>query len=182
MMRRRPAWKKVDKERLALDVVALKDTASEELWGSVKNIVERLPRARRLMGRCKYWNDDLEWIRLDTMRMRRGIVYGTVSKEDYDLVRRVYRNTLTARRCEWIREAIEKADNASLFRQGWKLEARRVLPSMIDGNSATVTMDEGISDLIAEQLSPGVKQEGTFPVVDVEGATELDIAIRQLPV
>jgi len=86
----------VDKDRLALDVAALKDTASEELWEGAKTIVERLPRARRWMGRCKYWNEDLEGIRLDTMRMRRGIVDGMVSKEDYDLLRRVYRNTLTA--------------------------------------------------------------------------------------
>jgi len=52
---------------------------------------------------------------------------------------------------------------------------------MIDGDGATVTTHEDISDLIAEQLSPGVKQEGAFPVVIVEGATELNIAIRQSP-
>jgi len=96
MVRQRPVWKKVDKERLALDVAALKDIASEELWEGAKTIVERLPWACRWMGRCKYWNEDLERMRLDTMWMKRGIVDRTVSKEDYDLVRHVYRNTLTA--------------------------------------------------------------------------------------
>jgi len=52
---------------------------------------------------------------------------------------------------------------------------------MIDRDGATVTTHEGISDLIAEQLSPGVKQEGAFPVVEVEGVTELNVAIRQSP-
>ena len=69
LVRKRPAWKRIDGEKLDISLRDLSNSHDEDIWSGVRDIVDGLPRARVGRVECRYWSVELE-------RMRRDI--GTV--------------------------------------------------------------------------------------------------------
>ena len=68
-----------------------------------------------------------------------------------------------------------------MFRLVRQLETRRTLPSMVDG-ARVISSHEEISDMIAEQLSPGPAIPWIVNAIEVDSAVELENAIKRSPV
>jgi len=155
MVRRRPAWRNIPASDCD-DILEHVDSGSDEgMWSRLRSGVDALPRSGRNVGRCPFWNPDLQHIRSDLNRMRRVKRRLPVASDDYNIVRRVYRAMLLKSWRDFIRETIEKAGDPTIFRLARQLESRRTLPSMRDSEGRHVCRHSDISDLIAAQLHPG---------------------------
>jgi len=66
----------------------------------LRNGVDALPRSGRNVGRCPFWNPDLQRIRSDLNRMRRIKRRLPVTSDNYNVIRRVYRAMLLRSRQE----------------------------------------------------------------------------------
>jgi len=120
--------------------------------------VDALPRSRRSVGRCLFWNPDLQRIRSDLNHMRRIRRRLPAVSDDYNVIRQVYRAMLLKPRQEFFKEMIEKVGDPAIFSLARPLESRRTLPSMRDSDGHLVCRHADISDLIATQLRPGDEQ------------------------
>jgi len=143
--------------------------------------VDALPRSRRSVGRCLFWNPDLQRIRSHLNHMRRIIRWLPAVSNDYNLIRRVYRAMLLKSGQEFIKDTIEKAGDPAIFRLARQLESRRTLPSMRDSDGRLVCRHADISDLIATQLRPHDEQPWHPSTVEMDPACELDSAIKRSP-
>ena len=68
-----------------------------------------------------------------------------------------------------------------IFRLVEKLGSKRTLPSMVGTDGTLATSHADISDLIAQQLSPGEPTTWIATEVDMEPAQEMDLAITRSP-
>jgi len=143
--------------------------------------VDALPRSGRSVGRCPFWNPDLQRLRSDLNRMRRIRRRLPVASDEYNIVRRVYRAMLLRSLQEFIQSTIEKAGDPSIFRLARQLESRRKLPSMRDSDGRIVCRHANVSDLIAAQLQPGDEQLWHSSTVEMDPACELESAIKRSP-
>ena len=120
--------------------------------------MDALPRSGRNVGRCPFWNPDLQRIRSALNRMRRIRRRLPIASDDYNVVPRVYRAMVLRSRQELIRDTIEKAGDRTIFRLARQLDRRRTLPSMRNSDGNLVCRYADISDVITAQLHPGVEQ------------------------
>jgi len=181
MVRRRPAWSKIPASDCD-DILEHVDSGGDEEMSSwLRTGVDALPRSGWNVGRCLFWNPDLQRIRFDLNRMRRIQRRLPVTSDDYNLVRRVYRAMLLRSRQEFIRMTIEKAGDPAISRLARQLESRRTLPSMRDDENRLICRHPDISDLIAAQLRPGDGQVWHPSVVEMDPACELDSPLKRSP-
>src|SRR5437588_344292 len=183
LIQRRPAWKKVDWEEVGEQLDTLGTMKDGQLWGELRKVVDALPRASVGRGRCEWWTPELERMRKDVNRLRpsrwkKGQVGST---EDYRLARCVYRASLVRARFEHIRNLLTERRDPDIFRLVEKLESKRTLPSMVGTDGTLATSHADISDLIAQQLSPGEPTTWSTTEVDMEPALEMDTAITRSP-
>jgi len=143
--------------------------------------VDALPRSGRKVGRCPFWNSDLQRIRSDLNRMRRIKRGLPVVSDNYNVVRRVYRAMLLRSRQEFIRDTIEKAVDPAIFRLARQLESSRTLPSMVDSDGRIVSRHADIRDLVAAQLHTGVELPWQPSTIEMDPACELESAIKRSP-
>ena len=68
----------------------------------------------------------------------------------------IYQVLLVISRRDYIVNIIERACNPGVFRFYSQLETKGSLPAMIDENDNKYSNHEGIGDLIAAQMEPGV--------------------------
>jgi len=181
LVRRRPAWRKIDASSCddILDHVAA--GSDDGMWTRLRSSVDPLLRSGRNIGRCPFWNPDLQRIRADLNRMRRVKRKYPVVSDDYNVIHRVYRAMLLRSRVEFIRKTIEEAGHPAIFKMARQLESRRTLPSMINSAGDLVTHHANISDLIAPQLGPGDEQQWLPSTVKMDSAWELNSAIKRSP-
>jgi len=181
MMRRRPSWRNIPASSCD-DILEHVDSGCDgEMWTRLRSGVNALPRSGKGVGRCPFWNPDLQRIRSDLNRMRRIKRRLPVVSDDYNVVRRVYRAMLLRSRQEFIRDTIEKAGDPEIFRLARQLESRWTLPSMRDSDGLLVCRHADISDLIAAQLRPGDEQSWHPSTVVMDSACELESAIKRSP-
>ena len=181
MVRRWPAWRNIPASDCD-DILEHVDSESdEEMWTRLRSGVDALPRSGRNVGRCPFWNPDLQRIRSDLNHLRRVRRRLPTVSDDYNVVRRVYRAMLLKSRQEFIRSTIEKARDPDIFRLARQLESRRTLPFMRDTCDRLVCRHSDISDLIAAQLRPGDEQLWHPSTVEMDPACELESAIRRSP-
>ena len=174
MVRRRPAWRNVPASDCD-DILEHVDSGrDEEMCLRLRSGVDALPRSGRTVGRCPFWNPDLQHICSDLNRMRQIKRRLPVVSDDYHLVRPVYRAVLLRSGQEFIRKTIEDAGDPVIFRLGRQLESWRTLPSMRDDGNRLICRYADISALIAAQLRPGDKQVWHPSVVEMDTACELD--------
>jgi len=182
LARRRPASRRIPASDCD-DILEHVDSGEDEgMWERLREGVDALPRAGMRVGRCHFWNPDLQRIRsdLNCMRRVRRRRLPAVSDE-YNVVRRVYRAMLLRSRQEFIRDTIEKAGDPVIFKLARQLESRRTLPSMRDPGGQLVCRHADISDLIAAQLRPGDQQPWQPSAVEMDPACELGSAVRRSP-
>jgi len=181
MVRRRPAWKRVSASDCDDILTHVDSGRDEEMWAWLRSGVDALPRSGKSVGRCPFWNPDLQRIRSDLNRMRRIKRRLPVTSDDYNVVRRVYRAMLLRSRQEFVRDTIEKAGDPAIFRLARQLESRRTLPSMMDSDGRIVSRHADISDLVAAQLRPGEELPWQPSTVEMDHACELETAIKRSP-
>jgi len=181
MVRRRPAWKNIPASDCD-DILEHVDSGSDEgMWSRLRSGVDALPRCGRKVGRCPFWNPDLQWIRSDLNHLRRVRRRLPTVSDDYNVVRRVYRAMLLKSRQEFIKDTIGKAGDPEIFRLARQLESRRTLPSMRNPDGGLVCCHSDISDLVAAQLRPGDEQPWHPSTVEMDPACKLESAIRRSP-
>ena len=181
LVRRRPAWQKIsasDCDRILDHVAAGGD---EEMWTRLRGGVDALPRSGKDIGRCPFWNTDLQRIRADLNRLRRIMRKFPVVSNDYNVIRRVYRAMLLRSRQEFIQKTIEETGDPAIFRMVRQLESRRTLPSMRNSDDDLVCRHADMSDLIAAQLGPGDEQQWQPSVIEMDDACELESGIKRSP-
>ena len=181
VVRRRPAWRSIPASDCDKILGHVDSGGDEEMWTRLRNGVDELPRSGRGVGRCPFWNPDLQRIRSDFNRMRRIRRRLPTASDEYNVVRRVYRAMLLRSRQEFIRDTIEKAGDPAIFKLARQLESRRTLPSMHDSDGRLVCRHSDISDLIAAQLRPGDEQPWHQSAIEMDPACELESAIRRSP-
>ena len=108
--------------------------------------------------------------RLRPSRWKKGQVGST---EDYRLARCVYRASLVRARFEHIRNLLTERRDPDIFRLVEKLESKQTLPSMVGTDGTLATSHADISDLIAQQLSPGEPTAWSTTEVDMEPAQDV---------
>ena len=181
LVRRWPDWRNIPASNCD-DILEHVDSGGDEaMWSRLRSGVDALPRSGRSVGRCPFWNPDLQRIWSDLNRMRRIKRRLPTVSDDYNVVRRVYRAMLLRSRHDFIRDTIEKAEDPSIFKLARQLESRRTLPSMRDSEGRLVCRHADISDLIAAQLRPGNDQPWHPSTVEMDSACELESAIKRSP-
>src|SRR5437868_3451419 len=183
VVRKRPAWKKVDWEGVGKQLDTLQAMKDGQLWEELRKVVDTLPQASVGRGQCEWWTPELERMRKDVNRLRpsrwkKGQVGST---EDYRLARCVYRASLVRARFEHIRNLLTERRDLDIFRLVEKLESKRTLPSMVGTEGTLATSHADISDLIAKQLLPGEPTAWKAMRVEMEPALEMDTAITRSP-
>ena len=181
MVRRRPAWRNIPASDCDDILEHVDSRGDEEMWPRLRSGVDALPRSGGGVGRCPFWNPDLQRVRSDLNHLRRVRRQLPVVSDDYNVVRRVFRAMLLRSRREFIRNTIEKAGDPAIFRLARQLESRRTLPSMRDSGGQLVCHHADISDLIAAQLRPGDEQPWHPSAIVMDPACELESAIKQSP-
>ena len=71
MVRRRPAWRRIPTSDCDDILVHVHSGRDEEMWTRLRSGVDALPRSGWNVGRCPFWNPDLQRIYSDLNRMRR---------------------------------------------------------------------------------------------------------------
>jgi len=178
--RRRPAWKKVDQPKLWEDIRGLSDLQDNELWPGIRKIVDGLPRSRHAHRSCSFWNDEMERLRRDVRRARKGC-QDSDGRERYNLVRRVYRAMLIRRRAEHIGDMLARAREPEVFRLMNRLEPNRTIPDMVDRHGNMVRDHSGIADLVAEQLHPEPSGSWSTQPIDLEPVRDLGRILDEGP-
>jgi len=181
MVRRRPAWRNIPVSDCDDILEHVDSGGDEEMWSRLRSGVNALPRSGKGVGRCPFWNTDLQRIRSDLNRMRRIRRWLPMASDDYNVIRLVYRAMLLRSRQEFIRDTIEKAGDPAIFRLARQLESRRTLPSMRDADDRLVCPQSDISDLIAAQLRRGDEQPWRPSTIEMDPACELESAIKGSP-
>jgi len=70
MIRRRPSWRNIPASSCD-DILEHVDSGSdEEIWTRLRSGVDALPRSGSNVGRCPFWNPDLQRIRSDLNHLR----------------------------------------------------------------------------------------------------------------
>lgn len=174
----KPDWRKVDKEELGENLSKLTYVDDKNLWTSVRDLVDNLPRAKARNGGCRWWNPDLERMRKDVARLRRRTKKQPRVSEDYCLVRKGYRAMLVRSRYDFIEKTLRTAGDPEIFRLARNIESRRVLLCMIGRNGESVSRHKDVSALIAEQLDPGEEVGWVDSVINMSPVSELGIPMR----
>jgi len=181
MVRRRPSWRNIPASVCDNILEHVDSGCDEEMWARLRSGVDALLRSGRNVGRCPFWNPDLQRLRSDLNRMRWIRRRLPVASDEYNIVRRVYRAMLLKSRQEFIRDTIAKAGDPAIFRLASQLESRRTLPSMHDSEGQLVCRHTDISDLVATQLRPCDEQPWHPSAVEMDPACELESAIKRSP-
>ena len=130
------------------------DPGCDDIWMKARAVVDGIPRKWVGRDHCMWWNDDLERMRDDLRSLRRDSVRSPGRRQDYLLVRKVYRAALAQARYDHMRHVLSTAKDPDIFRYVHAFETSRTLPAM-HGDDGTVCTSHGdISELIAEQLNP----------------------------
>jgi len=116
MMRKRPDWNKCNENELAVGLCELSEYAPNERWGKLRLLVDELPRRRAGLGQCKFWNNELEKMRLDVRRACRSTMDHPENRSDYNLVSCVYRVSLLQHQYDHIRTVLARAKDPAVFR------------------------------------------------------------------
>jgi len=178
--RRKPAWKRVDQSKLWKDIRDLEGLPDSELWPGIKDIVGQLPRSRHASRNCAFWNEEMERLRRDVRRARKGCG-DPAGREGYNLVRSVYRAMLIRRRSEHIGDMLAHAKEPEVFGLMKKLEPNRTIPDMVDRDGNTIRDHAGIADLVAEQLYPEPSGDWHDRPIDLEPVRDLDQILQRGP-
>ena len=125
MVRRRLAWRNIPASDCDKILEHVDSGGDDEMWTRLRSGVDALPRSGKSVGRCPFWNPDLQRIRSDLNRMRRIRRRLPTASDEYNVVRRVYRAMLLRSRNEFIKYTIEKARDPAIFRLARQLESRR---------------------------------------------------------
>jgi len=181
MVSRRPAWRNIPACDCDDILEHVDSRHNEEMWLRLRSAVDSLLRSGRSVGRCPFWNPDLQRIRSDLNRLRRIKQRLPTVSDNYNVLRRVYRAMLLRSRQEFIQDTIEKAGDPAIFRLARQLESRRTLPSMRDSEGRLVCCHSDISDLVAAQLRPGDELPWHPSTVEMDPACELQSAIKRNP-
>jgi len=94
MVRWRPAWRNIPASDCDKILEHVDSGGDGEMWMRLRSGVDALPRSGRNVGRCPFWNPNLQRIGSDLNRMRRIRRRLPVASDDYNVVRRVYRAML----------------------------------------------------------------------------------------
>jgi len=180
MMRKQPDWNRCEDNEFAVELCGLSRHALHKRWGELRSLVDGLPRRRTGPGRCKFWNNELEKMRLDVRRAHRSIDRHPENRTAYNLVRCIYRTSLLQYQYDHIRTVLTKARDPAVFRLVQQLKTRTTLPSMVD-DRRVISSHDGISDLMAGQLSPGPAIPWVTNTIHIEPADELESPIRRSP-
>ena len=143
--------------------------------------MDALPRSGRSVGRCPFWNHDLQCIRFDLNRMRWMRRRHLVVSDEYNVIHRVYHAMLLRSQQEFIQKTIEKAGDPAIFRMARQLESRRTLSSMRNSDGDLVNSHADISDLITAQFGPGDEQLQLPSMIEMGPAHELETPVRRSP-
>jgi len=181
MIRRRPSWRHIPASDCDKILEPLDSGCEEVMWSRLRSGVDALLRSGKNVGRCPFWNPNLQHIRYDLNRMRRVRRWLPMVSDEDNIIRRVYRAMQLRSRQEFIRCTIQKAGDPAIFRLARQLESRRTLPSMRDSDGQLVCRHPDISDLIEAQLRPGNELRWHPSAIDMDPACELESAIRRSP-
>jgi len=181
MIRRRPSWRNIPASDCDKILEHVDSGGDEGMWTRLRSGMDALLRSGKNVGRCPFWNPDLQRIQSDLNRIRRIRRPLPMASDDYNVVRRVYRVMLLRSRQVFIQDTIEKAGDPAIFRLARQLESRRTLPSMRNSDGQLVGRHAAISDLIAAQLRPGDERPWHPSTVEMDPACELESAIKRSP-
>ena len=87
MIRRRPSWWNIPASSCDDILEHVDSGGDEEMWLRLRGGVDALPRSGRNVGRCPFWNPDLQRIRSDLNRMRRIRRPLLMASDDYTVLR-----------------------------------------------------------------------------------------------
>ena len=149
----KPAYKKAKWDQIETRLKDI-DPDSDDIWGAVRGIVNDIPRKGTGCRSCPWWDPNLERMRDDTRRLRRIATRDPLRREDYLLVRKIYRAAIVQTRFDHLKNTLATAKDPDIFRYVHALENPRTLPSMDSGDSTLKCTHAEISDLIAAQLDP----------------------------
>jgi len=155
--------------------------SDEDMWTRLRSGVDALPRSGKSVGKCHFWNSDLQCIRSDLNRMRWIRHRFLTVSDDYNLIRRVYRAMLLRSCQDFIRTTIAEAGDQAIFKMVRHLESKRTLPSMRNSTSDLVSHHTDISGLVTAQLGPGDEQPWQPSTIAMNPACELEAAIKRSP-
>ena len=175
MTRRRPAWRRVQPAAINTILDQVDAGSSGNMWTRLRGDVDALPKSGWGVNRCSFWNDDLSRIHRDLNHVRRN--RKRTASDEYNVIWRMYRAMLLRSRNDFIKRTIESAGDPAIFRVVRQLEQRRTLPSMTAADGSLVHRHGDIADLVAAQLGPGDEQPWPASVIEMEPATELEIAV-----
>jgi len=80
-------------------------------------------------------------------------------RQDYLLVRKIYRSAIIQARWDRLRQVLSKASDPEIFDQVKALETPRTIPAMDAGDGRICSSHNDVSELIAEQLDPVPEQQ-----------------------
>jgi len=170
----RTAWKKVDMGELAGKLAGLEGVADGDIWGKVVDIVGRLPKQRCSRLSTGFWTADLERMRKDVKRLRHLCALDPTYRETFNLARKVYRSTILRARSDRIAAVLKDGKDPAIFQMIKKLDTRRMLPAMRKENGDMEFSHEGVSEMIAAQLSPVGYEESVPTDIDIEPVEDLN--------
>jgi len=179
--RRRPAWRCVNMAALDEDLDKLKVCDDGELWGTLTGIMGRLPQSRNGERQCNLWNPELERLRKDTKRLRLACGRDIGNRENYNLLRAIYRQRICQRHHEQLRDTLQNAGDPAIFKIIGRAETHKTLPPMRRADDSLATTHSHISYLIAEQLDPGEPSVWSPEIIDIEPVDCLSTILREGP-
>jgi len=115
MIRRPPSRRNIPASDCDKILEHVDSGGDEEMCSRLRGGVDTLPRSGRNVGRCPFWNPDLQRIGSDLNHMRQVRRRFPMASDDYKVVRRVYRAMLLRSQQEFIRDTIEKAGDPAIF-------------------------------------------------------------------
>ena len=87
MTRRRPSWRNIPVSSYDEILEHVDSGSDEDMWSRLRGGVDALPRSGRNVGRCPFWNTDLQRIRSDLNHLPRVRRRLPVASDDYNIVR-----------------------------------------------------------------------------------------------
>jgi len=141
----------------------------------------RLPRSRHSERQCNFWNPELERLWKDTKRLRLACGRDIGNRENYNLVRAIYRQPICQRHHEQLRDTLQNAGDPAIFEIIGRAETHKTLPPMKRADDSLATTHSQISDLIADQLDSGEPSVWPPEMIDIEPVDCLSTILREGP-
>jgi len=176
---RRPKWGKMDNQSLEKAIMRVAAKEDGDMWPTLREEVNNLPRVGRRKYDTAFWNPDLQRTSSD-LHVARRRRYGKDDGNCYRLIPRVYRAMLLKAGRDHIVDTISKSGDPGIFKHARELNAQRTLLTMMH-NGCPVSSHKDLSELIAQQLCPGNAEFGEPEVIDMGDVVEIGMAIRQSP-